>query len=79
MSSVCRTLSAFDRAQLPAECEADVEWVDSECNRLFTKYQMERRLRDWKVHDGQVVLDLAEWIWEEQSYAPGWVLRRYLV
>ncbi|KAE9972159.1 hypothetical protein BLS_004161 [Venturia inaequalis] len=79
MASVCRTLSAFDKAQLPPECEPDVEWVDAEINRLFAKYQAENRLRDWKVQDGRVVLDLAEWEWEMQSYAPGWVLRRYLV
>lgn len=82
MSSVCCTLSALDEAQLPSECELDVVWVDTECNRLFAQYQMEKRLGGgWKVYDGEIVLYLAEWVWMEQSYAPRaeWVLRRYLV
>ncbi|TLD29483.1 hypothetical protein E2P81_ATG05777 [Venturia nashicola] len=66
MSSVCRTLSTFDRAQLPPESVLDIEWVDATCSHMFAQYQKEKLLRGWKVHDGQVVLDLAEWEWKKQ-------------
>lgn len=77
MASVCRTLSALDRAQLPSELELDVEWVDTRCNDLLKQCQM-KRIRGWSLQVGDAVLDLAEWNWKRQMQG-GWVLRRYLV